>query len=174
MPAARAAPSTTSEVRFGTHPAHPLSGSPAGPRAGATCRGPPLLRRRTARRAAAVALLLAIAGSACAGGNAGSGAAASLEPKSFAVYALSRGRGVPEGARAALTEAERVIEGLRAGGADVAVTEERIGLEGETRLCFTFADPGLAEEALERIRRLASGVDLVNLAEEPCGGAARR
>ena len=53
------------------------------------------------------------------------------------------------------------------------MTKERIGLEGETRLCATFADEGVAEEALARVRRLVSGVDLVNLTEEPCGAEAQ-
>ena len=100
-------------------------------------------------------------------------AAASPEPQSFAVYALSRGKGVPEGARAVLARAEGVLKELREQGADIAITKERIGLEGETRLCATFADRRLAEEALERIRRLASGVDLVNLRKESCGAAAK-
>ncbi len=88
------------------------------------------------------------------------------------MYTLSRGKGVPEAARAALARAEAVLQGLRSQGADITVAKERIGLEGETRLCVTFADGGLAGDALERIRRIASGVDLVNLVEEPCAAAA--
>jgi hypothetical protein len=88
------------------------------------------------------------------------------------MYALSRGKGVPEGARAALARAEAVLQGLRGRGADIAVTKDRIGLEGETRLCATFADGSLAGEDAGALRRLASGVDLVNLVEEPCGRAA--
>jgi hypothetical protein len=120
------------------------------------------------------ALLLIAAASACAGDTVTDRpAAASSEARSFALYALSRGKGVPEGARAALARAESMLEELQAGGADITVTEERIGLEGETRLCATFADGSLAEETLERVRRLISGVDLVNLAEEPCGAKGR-
>jgi hypothetical protein len=120
------------------------------------------------------ALLLIAAGSACSGNNVTDRpAAASFEPRSFALYALSRGKGVPEPARAALADAKKALEDLQARGADISITQERIGLEGETRLCATFADAGLAEEALEKIRRLASGADLVNLTEEPCGATAR-
>ncbi|MGH6912411.1 MAG: hypothetical protein ACREH3_01735 [Geminicoccales bacterium] len=126
------------------------------------------------RRLVFAALLLIAAGSACAGDTVTDRpAAASSEPRSFALYALSRGKGVPQRARAVLARAQSVLEDLQARGADITVTEERIGLEGETRLCATFADGSLAEEVLEQLRRLVSGVDLVNLAEEPCGAKGR-
>jgi hypothetical protein len=113
-------------------------------------------------------LLLILAECACAGDP----GTRTPSARGFAMYALSRGKGVPEGAKAALAKAEAMLQGLRDQGADIAVARERIGLEGETRLCVTFGDRGLAGETLERIRRLASGVDLVNLVEEPCGTAA--
>ena len=126
------------------------------------------------RRLVVAALLLIATASACAGDTVTDRpAAASFEARSFAVYALSRGKGVPQGARAALDQARSMLEDLQARGADLTLTQERIGLEGETRLCATFADASLAEETLERIRRLVSGVDLVNLTEEPCGETAR-
>lgn len=126
------------------------------------------------RRLVLAAVLLIAAVAACAGSAVTERpAAASSEPQSFALYALSRGKGVPEGARAVLAGAEKVIADLQARGARISVTKERIGLEGETRLCATFADPSVAEEALERVRPLASGVDLVNLTEEPCGAKAQ-
>ena len=125
-------------------------------------------------RPALAALLLIAAQTACAGNPVTERpAAAASGSRSFALYALSRGQGVPESARAVLAGAERVIEELQARGAPIAVTKERIGLEGETRLCATFADEGVAEEALARVRRLVSGVDLVNLTEEPCGAKAQ-
>ncbi|HSA81495.1 MAG TPA: hypothetical protein VLE23_11795 [Geminicoccaceae bacterium] len=116
------------------------------------------------------AMLLIFAATACAGDTLIElPAAARAELQSFALYALSRGKGVPEGASAALAGTEQVIEDLQARGARITVTKERIGLEGETRLCATFTDASVAAEALERVRRLVAGVDLVNLAEEPCG-----
>jgi hypothetical protein len=125
------------------------------------------------RRPILAALLLIAAATACAGNPVTERpAAASSEPRSLALYALSRGKGVPEGASAVLADAEKMIAELRARGARITVTKERIGLEGETRLCATFADGSVAEEVLERVRRLASGVDLVNLTEEPCGAKA--
>jgi hypothetical protein len=134
----------------------------------------PLSTRARGRRHVLSALLLIAAGSACAGDTATRRpAAASAEQASFALYALSRGKGVPEAARAALADAEEALEDLQARGADITINKERIGLEGETRLCATFADTSVAEEALEGIRRLVSGVDLVNLTEEPCGAKGR-
>jgi hypothetical protein len=136
-------------------------------------RGPSSRGTKTLRPVLA-ALLLIAAATACAGNPVTERpAGASSEPQSFALYALSRGKGVPEGASAVLAGAGKVIEDLQARGARITVTKERIGLEGETRLCATFADESVAEEALERVRRLVSGVDLVNLTEEPCGAKAQ-
>ena len=120
------------------------------------------------------ALLLTAAATACAGDAVTERpAAASYEPRGFALYALSRGKGVPAGASAVLAGVEEVIADLQSRGARITVTKERIGLEGETRLCATFADESVAEETLERVRRLVSDVDLVNLTEEPCGAKAQ-
>lgn len=95
-------------------------------------------------------------------------AAASPKLQSFAIYALSRGKGVPDEAKAVLVRAEGMLEGLRDRGADITITKKRLGLEGETRLCATFTDQSLAKEVMEHIQRFASGVDLVNLIEESC------
>ena len=120
------------------------------------------------------ALLLTAAATACAGDAVTERpAAASYEPRGFALYALSRGKGVPAGASAVLAGVEEVIADLQSRGARITVTKERIGLEGETQLCATFADESVAEETLERVRRLVSDVDLVNLTEEPCGAKAQ-
>src|SRR5918996_5734248 len=138
---------------------------PAEGRAAPVLGAPSSMAPRERRLVVAAWLLIATA-SACAGDTVTDRpAAASFEARSFAVYALSRGKGVPQGARAALDQARSMLEDLQARGADLTLTQERIGLEGETRLCATFADASLAEETLERIRRLVSGVDLVNLTE---------
>jgi hypothetical protein len=143
-------------------------------RGAAPAESAPLLAGSRSRPRVLPVLLLIAAGSACAGNDiTDRPGAASFEPRSFTLYALSRGKGVPDAARAALADAEKALEDLQARGADITITEERIGLEGETRLCATFADASLAEQTLEKIRRLASGVDLVNLTEEPCGATAR-
>ncbi|MGH6915300.1 MAG: hypothetical protein ACREH3_16555, partial [Geminicoccales bacterium] len=118
-------------------------------------------------RAAIAALgVIAAAASACASNPK---TTAGAPPHSFAIYALSRGQGVPDKARAALAEAKAALEKLREQGAEMTLTEERIGLEGETRLCATFDDPDLAGRILQRVRQIILDVDLVNLADEPCG-----
>lgn len=126
---------------------------------------------RAARRAlaAAAALLISAWSAACADTGVVESAGDEAAGSAFAVYALSRGRGVPDAARAALAEAKSVLEGLRAEGAAVTISEERIGIEGETRLCARFADPDLAEQTLARVRDSLGDVDLVNVAREACG-----
>jgi hypothetical protein len=89
-------------------------------------------------------------------------------PIGVALYALSRGKGVPEPTRDALRRASRLLEDLRREGRVVRLEESRIGIEGETRVCAEFADAESARQALERIRSLAQGVELLNVVEEPC------
>ncbi len=87
---------------------------------------------------------------------------------SVAVYALSRGKGVPDATRAAFGKVRDLLEPLRREGHVTRLEETRIGLEGETRLCAEFKDTGAARDAIERIRKIASGVELLNVVEEPC------
>jgi hypothetical protein len=93
---------------------------------------------------------------------------------SFALYALSRGKGVPDDARKALGEARAVLEDDRKGGAVMVIHEERIGIEGETRICVEYADPESARTAHQRISKLFEGTDLVNLVVEPCQRDTKR
>jgi hypothetical protein len=88
--------------------------------------------------------------------------------RSFSVYALSRGKGVPREARDALAKVREAVEADRGRGVRVSVQSTRLGLEGETRLCATYADPRDAARAYERTQALVKGVDLVNLVAEPC------
>lgn len=87
---------------------------------------------------------------------------------SFAVYALSRGKGVPERTRAVFQEAGRMLEDVKRRGRVVQLEQTRIGLEGETRLCAEFADAATARDLFDRIRQLAEGVELLNVVLEPC------
>jgi hypothetical protein len=87
----------------------------------------------------------------------------------FAVYALSRGKGVPEKARGVLEQVRKLAEADQREGLEVTIQASRIGLEGETRLCVQYGDPEAASRALERVKVLAHGVDLVNVVVEPCG-----
>ena len=89
---------------------------------------------------------------------------------SFAVYALSRGRGVPAPTRSAWQTVWTMLEDARRKGQVARLQQTRIGLEGEVRLCAEFSDPGGAREMLERAREVGKGVELLNIVEEPCSG----
>jgi hypothetical protein len=92
--------------------------------------------------------------------------------RSFAVYTLSRGSGVPAAAREAQQKVQELVEFDRGRGVVVTVQGTRIGIEGERRLCLTYADPQEAARALERVRAMVKGVDLVNVVVEPCAPPA--
>jgi hypothetical protein len=101
-----------------------------------------------------------------------SGRVARKPVKSFAVYALSRGKGVPPEAREALRRVVQLADEDQRRGVKVVVMTARIGLEGETRVCFAYEDPQEGARACERARAVVENVDLVNLAVEPCEKAA--
>lgn len=89
--------------------------------------------------------------------------------KSFALYALSRGQGVPDEAREALLKVRALLDEEKSRGVAVNVQSTRIGLEGETKLCAEFQDDAAGGAAFRRAREVVKGVDLVNLVVEPCG-----
>jgi hypothetical protein len=92
--------------------------------------------------------------------------------ESFAVYALSRGKGVPPEARDALRRVVQLAEEDQRRGVKVTVATTRIGIEGETRVCFTYEDPKEGARACDRARAVVENVDLVNLAVERCKEAS--
>ena len=103
-------------------------------------------------------------------GTSGEERAAPVVSASFAVYALSRGRGVPEATRSAWQAVWTMLEDARREGKVARLQQTRIGLEGEVRLCAEFSDPGHAREMLERAREAGRGVELLNVVEESCSG----
>jgi hypothetical protein len=90
------------------------------------------------------------------------------ELRSFAVYALSRGRGVPEGARDTLTKFRNLLEKAEKAHEVVRFTEQRIGLEGETKICAEFRSPEFAEKAWSEIQRIAGDQELIDIRVERC------
>ena len=123
------------------------------------------------RRLVVAALLLIATASACAGDTVTDRpAAASFEARSFAVYALSRGKGVPPEAREALRRVDELVDGDRRRGIGVRTRRTRVGLEGETRLCVEYACAADARRALEQVEKIVEDVDLVNLVRGPCKG----
>lgn len=95
-------------------------------------------------------------------------AAKASAPVHATVTTLSRGKGVPAESRAAL---KRIRALLEAGQATAAVTDlqtQRIGLEGESRLCIEFRTASEARPLLSEMHRLAAGIDLLDITETPC------
>ena len=89
-------------------------------------------------------------------------------PSSFSVYALSRGKGVPDEARRVLDHARQILKQGQEQGEVKRLVDRRIGLEGETRLCAEFADKQVADRFFDQLHRLSLGVDLVNITKETC------
>lgn len=109
-------------------------------------------------------------GSAGSAGSEASKDAAGSEdtPRVFGVYALSRGKGVPEEAREAMKAVAAIVEADRERGIAVRSERTRLGLEGETRLCIEYDDEDAAAAALRSISEAVEGVDLMNLEVESC------
>jgi len=85
------------------------------------------------------------------------------------VSALSRGKGVPEPAQRAFAQAERLFRELQAAKQVVRIHPvERLGLEGERRICAEFIDEKSANAAGARLLQMAEGVELLNIVVEPC------
>lgn len=89
-------------------------------------------------------------------------------PQSIAVYALSRGKGVPDQAREVLAQSRTLLKAAQERGEVLRVVEQRIGIEGETRLCAEFSHAESAGTIIEQIQQLGQGVDLINVKVEPC------
>jgi hypothetical protein len=135
------------------------------------CPEPGTERGERGRRLVLVVLLsawAAAAGCAMPVGTYGEERPGRSAASSFALYALSRGRGVPEPTRNAWQSVWNMLETARRDGKVARLEQTRIGLEGEVRLCAEFADVKLAQEMLERVRAAVKGVELLNLVEEPC------
>ena len=89
-----------------------------------------------------------------------------LELRSFSLYALSRGKGVSEAGRKAIADFRELLRSMKAEGHVVDVSDTRIGLEGETRICASFASPEMAGRAWTQMQRSLG--DLVQLKPEKC------
>lgn len=93
---------------------------------------------------------------------------ADAEPATLTVTMLSRGKGVPDEARAAYADARAWLEQQRDAGIVTAMRAQRIGLEGETRLCAEFRSEPEARAALDELRKRVAGVDLLDASLAPC------
>jgi hypothetical protein len=111
--------------------------------------------------------LLTGAGMGCADMGGGKDADSS-PPQSFSIYALSRGKGVPEEARNVLDQARALLKTSQAQGTVTRLTDQRIGLEGETRVCAELRDTDSARELFSHVQQMSLGVDLINVKIESC------
>jgi hypothetical protein len=84
------------------------------------------------------------------------------------INALSRGKGVPAETREAFKQIRALLERQQASTAVTALQYQRIGLEGESRLCVEFRNASDAQAALAEIRKIAADVDLLNVVEASC------
>lgn len=114
------------------------------------------------------ALIAAVCFVCSAGANESRDERTTLRENSFAIYALSRGKGIPEAAREVLRKAREWLDEAKQTGSVVGITQTRIGLEGETCLCAEFTDVESMQAMLKRIRAFTKGVELINLVVEPC------
>jgi hypothetical protein len=89
-------------------------------------------------------------------------------PVHLTIEALSRGKGVPAETRAAFKQIRALLEQQQATTAVAAMRYQRIGIEGESRLCVEFRNASDAQTALTEIRKIAAGADLLNVVETPC------
>lgn len=89
-------------------------------------------------------------------------------PVHITIEALSRGKGVPAETRAAFKQIRALLEQQQATTAVAAMRYQRIGIEGESRLCVEFRNASDAQTALTEIRKIAAGADLLNVVETPC------
>jgi hypothetical protein len=121
--------------------------------------------RRLARAGGGLALLAAAVGA--------QEKAPAPDVTSFAVFALSRGRGVPPQALDALCKVAEIAEADKVRGVRVETRRTRIGLEGETRLCVEYQTAADARHGLEQAEKLVKDVDLVNLVPGPCAETAK-
>ena len=117
---------------------------------------------------ATCALVLAAACTSVSGEARDPASGAGTDRPGVAVYALSRGTGVPAATRAALERARVLLEEERRAGVVLSLERTRIGLEGETRLCAECKDTASAKALFARLREVTAGVELLNVTMEPC------
>lgn len=90
------------------------------------------------------------------------------EPTSVTITTLSKGRGVPAPTRDAYKQIRGLLEEQQNQAAVTNIETQRVGIEGEMRMCAEFRDRDQAEYTLEQIRKISADVELLNVVEGPC------
>lgn len=88
--------------------------------------------------------------------------------RTFALYVLSRGKGVPDEARKVFGEVRDLAESDQEEGIAVTIQTKRFGLEGERRLCVEYQEEEKARRLFGRAKALVEGVDLARVVVETC------
>jgi hypothetical protein len=88
--------------------------------------------------------------------------------KAFAVYVLSRGKGVPPAADEALRKVQDLLEADRKRGIELKFEMKSIGIEGEMRLCAEYVRAEDAQRTFDKAKAIVKGVELTNLVVESC------
>jgi hypothetical protein len=96
------------------------------------------------------------------------------EGRELAVYALSRGKGLPTETRAALTAARDLFAKLRESGQVLRVVEHTMGFEGERRVCAEFVDARAAAAARDQLLAQSGGTELFNIIMEACDRSSQK
>lgn len=91
----------------------------------------------------------------------------SVQPTSITITALSRGRGVPTATRDMFRQLRQQLETEHT-EAITHLSVERIGLEGEMRLCVQFRQRDQVNAALARLNQQAGEVELLEISATPC------
>ena len=91
-----------------------------------------------------------------------------LAHPSIEILTLSRGRGVPETTFKVFQEIMAVANTALESGTAVSVKQEKIGLEGETRLCIVFRDKQAFTAIGNQIRSLATNTELLQVKHNHC------
>lgn len=92
-----------------------------------------------------------------------------MTSRGFTVLALSRGSGVPKSTVDGFVKIMALLQDARQAGANIQIATDKIGLEGETRLCVDLTDPNLGGKLFTQINELTQGLELINVINEPCG-----
>ncbi len=91
-----------------------------------------------------------------------------MTSRGFTVLALSRGSGVPKSTVDGFAKIMALLHEARQAGANIQIATDKIGLEGETRLCVDFTDPTLGGRLFTQANALTQGLELINITNEPC------
>lgn len=91
-----------------------------------------------------------------------------MTSRGFTVLVLSRGSGVPKSTEEGFVKIMALLHEARQAGNNIQIAADKIGLEGETRLCVDFTDQDLGGRLFTQVNELIQGLELINIIKEPC------